>query len=130
MHHRQRTAPVILWMAILAFVVGVLLPAGSQPLRKASNGAWLEVCTSFGAKWVRANSARDNPDEPAAPRKTAHEHCAYCGMHAGAMAVPPTASSGLPLIPLRFAVPERFLVAPRTLFAWAPAQARAPPQVA
>lgn len=130
MHHRQRAAPIILWMALLAFVVGVLLPSGSQAFKRATTDGWLEVCTSFGAKWVRATDARSDSDGPVSPGKASHEHCAYCGMHAGDLAVPPAASSGLALVPLRFALPERFLAAPRTLFAWAPAQARAPPQVA
>lgn len=117
-------------MAVVAFVVGVLLPSGLQAFRTTSMNGWFEVCTSFGAKWVRASDARNDSGEPSAPVKASHEHCAYCGMHAGDLTLPPAASSALALVPLRFAVPERFLVAPRTLFAWAPAQARAPPQVA
>ncbi|MFM9916643.1 MAG: DUF2946 domain-containing protein [Rhizobacter sp.] len=130
MSARRRAAPIILWVAVIAFVVGVLLPSGSQAFRTTSTDGWFEVCTSFGAKWVRAGESRNDSGGPSVPIKASHEHCAYCGMHAGDLAVPPAAISGLALVPLRFAVPERFLVAPRTLFAWAPAQARAPPQVA
>lgn len=130
MHLRQRAAPIIVWMALLAFVVGVLLPSGSQAFRKTSAEGWLEVCTSFGAKWVRASDARNDSGGPAAPMKTSHEHCVYCALHIGDLAVPPAGVSGLAPAALRFAVPERFLVAPRTPFAWAPAQARAPPQLA
>ena len=130
MHFRQRTASITLWVAVIAFAVGLLLPSGYQAIGKNSTDGWFEVCTSFGAKWVRASDSRQDPDGPAAPGMASHEHCAYCGMHAGDLAVPPAASSGLAPRALGFAVPERFLAAPRTLFAWAPAQARAPPRVA
>ena len=106
MHFRQRTASITLWVAVIAFAVGLLLPSGYQAIGKNSTDGWFEVCTSFGAKWVRASDSRQDPDGPAAP------------------------SSGLAPRALGFAVPERFLAAPRTLFAWAPAQARAPPRVA
>ena len=130
MHLRQRSTQLILWIACLALAVGALLPSVTHSVRQAAPNGWFEVCTSFGAKWVRASEARTDSEGPEAPPRGIHEHCAYCVMHAGDLAVPPARGTGLAPSPLQFALPARFLAAPRTLFAWRSAQARGPPRVA
>lgn len=55
------------------------------------------------------------------------QHCAYCVMHSGHIALPYDPQP-LVLIPnLSYSLPELFYHAPRPLFAWAPRQPRAPP---
>ncbi len=57
-------------------------------------------------------------------------NCGFCLLR-GDLAPPPEVGTQLPLpSQLRHAQPRLFLDAPATLFAWRPAQARAPPRVA
>ena len=75
MHLRQRSTQLILWIACLALAVGALLPSVTHSVRQAAPNGWFEVCTSFGAKWVRASEARTDSEGPEAPPRGIHEHC-------------------------------------------------------
>lgn len=116
------------WMAVLAILAAALAPAISHALAAENGTAWVEVCSTAGAKWVQAGDDSSLPDE--APG-AAHpfEHCPCCAMHADLAVVPaaPTVAQPTPALPQL--VPPAFLAAPRTLHAWRIAQSRAPPRL-
>jgi hypothetical protein len=113
-------------MAILAIMWGALLPTLSHALQRASTEGWVEVCTMQGAKRVSAADADGR--SPVPERSAAHvfEHCPYCSLHGADLALPP-APPVVMLVPSSFETPRPLLSAPRTLWAWRSAQARAPP---
>ena len=116
-----RARRLALWIATLAILFGTLAPAALS----AAGGAWAEVCTASGARWVRVGDA--TPGD--LPADTGHVlgHCPLCSLHTPTLGPPPALESGLPLATASFAVPALFLAAPRPLFAWLSAQPRAPP---
>lgn len=119
-----RARRLTLWIATLAILFGTLAPAALQALL-AAGGAWAEVCTASGARWVRAGDAKPSDSPP----NTGHlpGHCPLCNLHTPTLGLPPAHESGLLLATVSFAVPALFLAAPRPLFAWLSAQPRAPP---
>jgi hypothetical protein len=105
-----------------------LLPTVSQALAFAQGGksTWAEVCTTQGMKLVALDDAPGAGNAPAQP--AAHlDHCPYCSLGASALGLPPAPMSALGLPAAAAHVPPLFLQAPRTLFAWRSALARAPP---
>lgn len=83
-----------------------------------------------GVKLVLLDEGTTGTEDSGEPQKHALEHCPYCSTHTTALGMPPS-----PLSPLKSAsqasrIPELFLLAPRTLFAWVSAQPRAPPTTA
>lgn len=91
-------------------------------------GAWVEVCTAQGMRWVSAEEAgTSGTGTPAGP--AAGDHCPYCSL-AHTPVVPAAPLADVLAQPARaHALPALFLHAPRTLFAWASAQPRAPPSL-
>ncbi|MFZ6848731.1 DUF2946 domain-containing protein [Undibacterium sp. RuRC25W] len=63
------------------------------------------------------------------PRKTPlhFTHCHYCFTHAGSFALPISATIVAPLVRAHFHYPTAFYQSSLPLFAWSPAQPRAPP---
>lgn len=109
-------------VAIWAILLGALAPTVSHGVRAWTHSPtpWVEVCSST------------NPDERGGrglpSGEHAGEHCPFCLLHANDVALPSSPPpTVLPSQPARDALPALFLQAPRTLFAWAPSQARAPP---
>ena len=70
-------------LALLAMVVLALMPTLSR-LWAASQGpgAWVEICTAQGMRWVAADEAgTSGPGTPAAPAAPAvGDHCPYCSL--------------------------------------------------
>ena len=121
----QRT--VVAWIACLAALLATLAPSIAQALQRGEPGAWIEVCTVLGSKLVAVDGTTDD-SAPKGPAKHPLQHCSYCSLHVTALGLPPASLSLPPLVPLGLAAaPELMLQAPRTLFAWAIAQPRAPP---
>jgi Protein of unknown function (DUF2946) len=125
----QRVSCVLTsWIAMLAILMSALAPSISHAVAPKQSDAWVEVCTSAGAKWVKQN-AGSSEQAPASDGGHAFEHCPYCSLHANAIAIP-----AAPFVPalgatLSDLLPIAFLAAPRTLHAWVTAQPRAPPQL-
>ncbi len=119
---------VVAWIACFAVLLASLAPTIAQALQREAPADWMEVCTAMGPKLVSVDGTASG-SMPAAPAKHLLQHCAYCSLHVTVLGMPPTPLSVPALTPLGDAVPELLLVAPRTLFAWATAQPRAPPQV-
>lgn len=113
-------------------LLAALVPTLSHLLLPRDAGLWTEICTLSGAKFVRLDVGSkaggdqgDSSSDAAAPM----ERCPACLLHQGGPALPPAPlPSWLPDSSLAHALPQLFLSAPRPLFAWAPSQARAPPQ--
>ncbi|MDO9235493.1 MAG: DUF2946 domain-containing protein [Aquabacterium sp.] len=116
----------ITWLAVAVILFAALAPAvshwvrvsqGSQPSLFQS----AEVCSVQ----VAVGASKQPSSEPQGEHAWAH--CPFCLIHADAL-VPPTGLALIPALALADSlVPMLFWHAPRTLFAWAPSQARAPP---
>ena len=119
---------IVAWIACLALLLASLAPSIAQALQRGGPGTWTEVCTVLGSKLVAVDGRTDD-SAPAVPAKHLLQHCPFCSLHVTALGMPPAPLSVPALAPLGFTVPELMLVAPRTLFAWATAQPRAPPQL-
>ncbi|MDT9001067.1 DUF2946 domain-containing protein [Paucibacter sp. APW11] len=132
MFFRRRLKHLVSWIASLAILLAALAPALSHALQRDVPGGWTEICTVTGAKLVKTVDARaDTADagQPASDDAGLHglKHCPYCATHSTALGLPPAAGASPLLLSGGAEVPELFLLAPRTLFAWASAQPRAPP---
>jgi hypothetical protein len=127
-------------LSLIAMLALALMPTLSHALAWASQGAqghaaWTEICTAAGVQRVvlaegltpvAPADARRGDDPTLPPTMGAMEDCPMCvlGGHA-----PPLLGGFIvhALALQRDGPPVLFLLAPRPLFAWAPAQARAPP---
>ncbi|MET0351555.1 MAG: DUF2946 domain-containing protein [Rhizobacter sp.] len=123
----RSTRRLVSWIACLAILVGALAPALSHALQSPDGSTWVEVCSALGARLVQVDAA-DDTSSPA-PAGPLLEHCPYCSLHASDLALPPAALPIPVFLTARAGPPERFFSSPRTLFAWAAAQPRAPPTV-
>ena len=101
-----------------------LAPTVSHALnaQKASN-PWTEVCSAS------APGAAGTPAQPGSGSAMHLEHCALCCLAVQPMGMPPAPAAVLPAPEGAAFVAARFLSASHTLFAWASAQARAPPRL-
>ncbi len=115
------------WLAWVAVFGLAVMPTLSHALAHAATaqGLRLEVCTPQGMKVLQLGAdGQFQPDE--APAIQHLEHCPFCGLSAQA-APPPAEPAPLQVHAGGSERPLLFLRAPRPLFNWAPAQARAPP---
>ena len=124
----RRLKALTSWFACFAILLSALGPALSHAVSARAPAVWSEICGVSGARLVELDTATDagkSTDEGSGVH--ALKHCPFCATHAGASGLPPAAPTGLTLDGLAFHLPELFLAAPRTLFAWVSAQPRAPP---
>ncbi|MDI1259926.1 DUF2946 domain-containing protein [Aquabacterium sp.] len=125
--HRRWTA----WLALCAILMGALAPTVSHAMRAWSHSpiSWVEVCSSTGNKLIAmTTSDRADPSGGLPSGEHAGEHCPFCLVHAHDAAMLPATPAVMALsTPITDELPFLFLHAPRSLFAWAPSQARAPP---
>lgn len=116
------------WTALLAIVLGAVMPAMSHALGHAGGkeSRWVEVCTVAGTKLVAVDAQSDG--DPASELLAA-ERCMFCAAHGAA---PLPAQQILPLTLKGGAdeFPRLYFHAPRPLFAWITAPSRAPPLLA
>lgn len=115
------------WLATWLFCLSTLMPslmAWAESSRAAGN--WLEVCSSQGARWVQPGPSQDPERAPAQHVKAGH--CPFCLLQDHVPLVPAAEPvvAVVALPPAGF-FPPLFLRSPRTLHAWSPAAARAPP---
>jgi hypothetical protein len=82
----RRSTRFTAWLGILAILLTVLVPVGSQWVKQASRSADV-LCSAVAHHAAHASGAHDHaPDDPAA----AHfEACAYCGLLAHLPALTP-----------------------------------------
>lgn len=119
------------WIVAFTFLLAALLPALSHAMVPERSGAIMEICSSTGARVVlmSVDMSGDSRDEKSSGGVSSM-NCPYCAIHHGAPDLPPAPAAWQPSTALRFEHPQLFLHAPRPLFAWASALARAPPTIA
>ena len=123
MRRLNRPRHCITWLTLWAMVLGACLPTVSQALvHSTDRSQWMEVCTSTGMVWVRA----DDSGSPTADQAG----CLWCLLAHGGPALPHPPSLPGVLSLGSHPRPERPLAALSIASAWPPAQARAPPVVA
>ena len=124
----------LVWIVSFTILAGALLPLLSHLTLARDAAVWTEVCTVTGARFVRLDVERTSPAPASDPddrgMTSMMERCPYCAIHASVPALPPA-----PLVwhlhdSLAFERPRLFFLAPRPLYAWASALARAPPAAA
>ena len=125
MQLRHGTRRITTWLVVWAVMAMPMAPLLAQAFD--ANTGWQEICGAVGSRWVKVDNG--TPDQPAAPAHAQlFDHCPYCALGAGALGMPPAALALVPA-PVRFELPRAFLAAPRLLYAWRSAQARAPPSL-
>ncbi|UXH78252.1 DUF2946 domain-containing protein [Roseateles amylovorans] len=125
----------LVWIVSLAILTSALLPLLSHLALPRDTAVWAEVCTVTGAKFVRLDVDRSEDLAPASDSDKRHtasmmERCTYCAIHTAVPYLPPAPLNWRLNESLSFALPRLFYLAPRPLFAWAGALARAPPVAA
>lgn len=120
------------WIVSFAILASALLPLLSHLALPRDGAVWAEVCTVTGARFVRVDVDRSeglavSPDPDKGGMTSMMERCPYCAIHAAVPALPPSPLNWRLRESLGFELPRLFYHAPRPLFAWASAPARAPP---
>ncbi|WP_428504712.1 DUF2946 domain-containing protein [Roseateles sp.] len=121
---------MVSWIASFAILLSALAPVISHAVQADVPAGWAEICSVTGAKLVRLSdmgSDLSDGSQPESSQGHTYKHCPFCAMHSDDLAPPPAPVCELQLPELGQTVPTLFLQAPRTLFAWASAQPRAPP---
>lgn len=120
--HRRLTA----WLAMLALVMSALAPTVSQAVVMSSErGDWLEVCTTTGVMWVKAENA--DTDDGTLPMVGHDQGCDIC-THTVTGAPPVLTGIPVPAIGHPFAQPTALASLAHPAVPWASAHSRAPPQ--
>lgn len=119
--HRRFTA----WLAMLALVMSALAPTVSQAVVMSSDrGDWLEVCSTTGVMWVKADLAA--ADDSTVPMAGHEQGCDICTHGA-----PPVLKGTNALAMVQpSARPQALAASAHPAVLWAPAQSRAPPRFA
>ena len=118
------------WLALAAMLATAALPTVARVLASSQNDAavWAEICTLQGMQRVAVDGTPAGDTAPAAGGDH-QQDCPYCRLSSTLAGLPPPPLT-LALLPAGGTpVPPLFLHAPRTLFAWASAQPRAPPSL-
>lgn len=119
--HRRFTA----WLAMLALVMSALAPTVSQAVVMSSDHAdWLEVCTTTGVMWVKADSV--TMDDGTLPMVGHEQGCDIC-THSVTGAPPVLTDIAVPALWQSSAQPQALVSSAHPAVLWAPAQSRAPP---
>lgn len=122
--HRRFTT----WLAMLALVMSALAPTVSQAVVMSSERAdWLEVCTTTGVMWVKADSA--TTDDGTLPMVGHEQGCDIC-THTVTGAPPVLLGIDTAVIDPPSAQPQARVSSAHPAVLWAPAQSRAPPRFA
>ncbi len=115
--HRRHIA----WVMLITLVMAALVPSLSRAAAfvQGDSAPWSVVCA--------APAAAGDPARAPAEARHLLEHCALCLLQADGLGTGPDAQRWVEPTALGHQVPALFLRAPRTLPAWSPTQARAPP---
>lgn len=113
-------------MALVAMLLVALGPLLTLARGGVPAPTWTEVCSAQGARWVAADADAASPELPGGMTHPL-QHCPWCSLQLQTLALPPVPTVLRVAALFTQAAPAAFLRAPRTLHAWASAQARAPP---
>ncbi len=120
------------WIVSFTILLAALLPTLSHAVMQDRAGSLADICSATGARVVMLSSGDTAATDDGQGEKSSAAssmNCPYCTLHHGAPALLPPALAVQPPAALGFEVPHLFLSAPRPLFAWASARARAPPRI-
>jgi hypothetical protein len=118
---------LISWIACLAMLLAALAPAVSHALSSVEHaGNAVEVCTMAGMQVVLLD-ADGGKIKPPLHKSMGMADCPYCASHANAIGLPTASAPILARLSPVVLAPSLFYHAARPLYAWAPAQSRAPP---
>lgn len=127
MHTFAKTKVLHAWIALLAFLFGVLAPTVSHAINASAAQTQLaEICTSTGIKAIDAAAGHDWK-QSSDSAKHVFNHCDYCATHAGSFALLPQSNPILAVLDGHDLFPSLFYQSPSPLFAWTLAKSRAPP---
>lgn len=116
---------LLTWLTLLSLGLGTLAPTLAHAVPRAGGAAaWVQVCSSTGMFWVRADGEAGDP--VAAERLVA---CAWCDLHGGTVAPPPP---GLVALGQRLAEPAPLMASAAEPAAtlWLSPPLRGPPAAA
>jgi hypothetical protein len=126
MSSRRAINRFIAWIACFAILVSGVASGLVHASPSPAADALFEICSATGSKWGKADSgASDSKSAPAS--KGVGKHCPACSLHHPALGLAHAPTISVVDLPLKDSLPELFLSAPQTLFAWRSAQPRAPP---
>lgn len=117
----RRRLQRVTWIALVAMLGLALAPTLSRAFAATAGfDPWAELCSTVGSK-TAGGEPRDAVAMP--------DHCPLCSHLAEAPMLPTPDVAALPSPDGADYLPALFAHSPRPLFAWAAAQARAPPSV-
>ncbi|NMM05963.1 MAG: DUF2946 domain-containing protein [Polaromonas sp.] len=121
------------WIACFVMLFASLAPSISHAVTAARSNTsfWAEDCSIHG-EVHKAADHQDHQDHgvPTHDPKGSHfEHCPFCLTHAGSFALIQTSATAVYEAGGFSEFPLLLFQAPRLLFVWVSAQARAPPAV-
>ena len=128
----RTTRCIAAWIACFAILLASLAPSISQTLAAAVNaGSVMAQDMPMPVEMhSAANDDHDGHGAPSSVPKASHfGHCPFCLTHAGSFALLQSVPATLHEVGGFSEFPFLFLQAPRLLFVWVAAQARAPPAV-
>ncbi|MFL6672309.1 MAG: DUF2946 domain-containing protein [Massilia sp.] len=127
MHRLAKTKVLHAWIALLAFLFGVLAPTVSHALAaSAAQAQPAEICTSAGIQSLVHASGHD-VEQSSDSILHGFKHCEFCGIHAGSFAFPSPPMLVFAVLDGHDLFPSLFYQSPSPLFAWTVANSRAPP---
>lgn len=126
MRASRPTLARLTWFVSFAILLAALLPSLSHAFASQQPGGFGGICSATGARYLPTQTGSDDGKSSSNGMGMS---CPYCAIHHGAPSLPPSAVVWAPSPALQFERPFLFLQAPRPLFAWAPALARAPPHI-
>jgi hypothetical protein len=108
--------------------MAAFMPAMSQALAADTQGGTpvLLLCSTDGPR-LQTVEIDQHPHSTPADHIGHLEHCPFCLTHAGSFGLPPSPAVVVAVTVGEDVRPPLFFHAPRLLFAWTPAQSRAPP---
>lgn len=120
----RRRLQRVTWIALLAMLGLALAPTLSRAFAATAGfDPWAELCSTVGSKAAGGeNGDAGKRDAVAMP-----DHCPLCSHVAEAPMLPAPDVAELPALDGADYLPALYAHSPRPLFAWAAAQARAPP---
>ncbi len=118
------------WVTAMVILMAAFAPAVSAWLAHASGSKmlWQEICTTQEARKVVLVQYGASGEPADSKGHLTQGHCPMCVLQSQASALPPPdVQPRIPAASGSYERPVLFLQAPRTLFVWASALARAPP---
>ncbi len=105
MHSLRRHRRPLTWVALVAVLAGLWLPALGRALAGGGAAEWIDICTAEGAKrvaWPTTEATAAQGEAPTEPPATlphaAQDHCPWCTVGAHGALPPPAEPRVLPAL--------------------------------